>query len=121
MQKQTNNKSPVSNVRPLDLEHLSISKNDIECAFKFFSQNGKVVTHDDLKLKLERYFGKLSLQDYKLLVGIQNREAEDSISLNDIFDLFQFPADQRDPIPVKSHRPFAGVSPTDFIHVFLLL
>ena len=54
---------------------IALTPKEIKLAFKFFSGDGKRITRDDIKQKLERYFPDLSVKDYKFLVNGGQREA----------------------------------------------
>jgi hypothetical protein len=62
--------APVLPPQPsIDTPPIPITKQEIEAAFKFFSKDGKKITKEDIKRKIEDYFPNMSLDSYKLLVN----------------------------------------------------
>ena len=99
----------------IGLDDFTVSREDVELAFKFFSGDGQKISRDDLRLKMEKYFPNLSLQNYKLLIV---KDRHEDMSMNDIMKLLHLPTYTRDPVSVKSIEPISHFTAEDAFKVF---
>ena len=62
----------------LQQTRICLSPGELEAAFRFFSQDQKKITRDDIKQRMEQFFPNLSVKDYKMLIHGQTATSNSS-------------------------------------------